>query len=180
MRFPWYWNRAEGTTNPPKKKGFSEGFVVPPMQPNKGGTPWSPCPTGPPTSRRSPAGPHPPRRDASPYPRRPRTIPASYGGGRCPYHRWVLRRPNFGALARPSARTVWTSLVAAPAPCDQWPQGWLGPPRQPTLGRGTRVLPPAGSARWCPAATSRRSALDTGGPRRYVARDGPSPSAQPE
>ena len=38
----------------------------------------------------------------------------------------------------------------------------------PTLGRGTRVLPPAGSARWCPAATSRRSALDTGGPRHTV------------
>ena len=46
------------------------------------------------------------------------------------------------------------------------------PPRHADKGRGTRVLPLAESARWCPAATPRRAALDAGGPRRYVARDG--------
>ena len=40
--------------------------------------------------------------------------PASYGGGRGPYHQWVLRRPNSGAISDTSARTVRTRRVAMP------------------------------------------------------------------
>ena len=40
--------------------------------------------------------------------------PASYDGGRCLYHRWVLRRPNSGAIIVTSARTVRTRRVAMP------------------------------------------------------------------
>ena len=48
--------------------------------------------------------------------------PVSYGGGRCPYHRWVLRRPNSGALS-----------TRAPGPFGpRWSQRRSG-----KFGRGT-------------------------------------------
>ena len=50
----------------------------------------------------------------APWPPIGATPPASYGGGRCLYHRWVLRRPNSGAITVTSARTVRTRRVAMP------------------------------------------------------------------
>ena len=41
-------------------------------------------------------------------------LPSAMAGGRGPYHRRVLRRPNSGALSGATARAVRTSLGAAP------------------------------------------------------------------
>jgi hypothetical protein len=41
-------------------------------------------------------------------------LPSAMAGGRGPYHRRVLRRPNSGALSGATARAVQTSLGAAP------------------------------------------------------------------
>src|SRR5512135_630650 len=75
--------------------------------------------------------------------------PGSYGGRRCPYHRWVLRRPNSGELFGATAPAPRTWLVAALARRDPCPDAGLDHLDTPTLGRGTRVLPPAGSACAC-------------------------------
>ena len=73
--------------------------------------------------------------------------PASHGGRRCPCHRRVLRRPNSGTLSGATARALRTRRVAAPAHLDPRPDARPDRLDTPTLGRGTRVLPPAGSAR---------------------------------
>ena len=57
-----------------------------------------------------------------------------------------------------SLRPVAPRLARTAATADTWP--W------------DAGLAPAGSARWCPAATPCRAALDTGGPRRYVHSEG--------
>ena len=90
-------------------------------------------------------------RRPAPAPKRRLALPkaASYYTGQL--WRRALPLPPVGPppseLRRASTsrhRTVWTSLVAAPARCDQWPQGWLGPPRQPTRAVGRRSCPRPG------------------------------------
>jgi hypothetical protein len=114
--------------------------------------------------------------------------PASYGGGRGPYHRWVLRRPNSGALARPSARALRIRRVAMPigkvrpghreaagGGCKRALErtvllkGGLQPPTRPTRPRGSTTagrdrIDALGRA----ASSGRRRRLDRerGGPGR--------------
>src|SRR5512135_246837 len=97
-----------------------------------------------------PDGPSPLPRPGSPgSPIEASYPPGRYGGRRCPYHRRVLRRPNSGELFGATAPASRTWLVAALARRDPCPDAGLDHLDTPTLSRGTRVLPPAGSACAC-------------------------------
>ena len=160
-----------------RKRVFRKGSWGLPYHPTKEEPRGAPARLG-----RPPRGGRPP-----PHARPPETPRPTQGG-------LVLHRPAMAAgvapttggssavrtsaaLARPSTGPFGPRWSPPPLAIDQRPRH-VGSDRRdtPTLGRGTRVLPPAGSARWCPAATPRRSALDAGGPGTMSARDGPAPS----